>query len=85
MSAHERGDDVSVQDDVDGAARLLHDIAATGFDRFAERIAALALAAPAGADAARRGRAAARPRRRRSAPTPLSYDAPLHVVRGEGA
>ena len=65
MSAHERGDDVSVQDDVDGAARLLHDIAATGFDRFAERIAALALAAPAGV-APRDAAALLRAARRRS-------------------
>ncbi len=83
MSKHVRGDDVDVLDDVDGAVRLLHEIDAIGFARFAEDVAALARG-----DALRPRRADAELRRARDralGPQTLSYDEPLHVVRGEGA
>ena len=76
MSKHVRGDDVDVLDDVDGAVRLLHEIDAIGFARFAEDVAAHARGDGAPAAARRRGAPPrARPgrsARRRSATTSRS-------------
>ena len=85
MSKHVRGDDVDVLDDVDGAVRLLHEIDALGFARFAEDVAAHARGDAAGLWAPRGDRDLRRARDRALGPQTLTYDVPLHVVRGEGA
>jgi 4-aminobutyrate aminotransferase-like enzyme len=84
LSKHVRDDAVEVLDERDGAIRLLHAIEAAGFARFAEEIAAHARgAAPAWSP---RGDADLRRSRDRTlGPQTLSYDEPLHLVRGEGA
>ena len=85
MSKHVRGDDVDVLDDVDGAVRLLHEIDALGFARFAADVAAHARGDAAGPWAPRGDRDLRRARDRALGPQTLTYDVPLHVVRGEGA
>ena len=85
MSKHVRGDDVDVLDDVDGAVRLLHEIDALGFARFAADVAAHARGDAAGLWAPRGDRDLRRARDRALGPQTLTYDVPLHVVRGEGA
>ena len=85
MSKHVRGDDVDVLDDVDGAVRLLHEIDALGFARFAEDVAVHARGDAAGLWTPRDDRDLRRARDRALGPQTLTYDVPLHVVRGEGA
>jgi 4-aminobutyrate aminotransferase-like enzyme/Ser/Thr protein kinase RdoA (MazF antagonist) len=84
MSKHVRADDADVLDERDGAIDLLRTIEASGFARFAEEIAAHAqVTAPVWR---RRGDAELRRSRDRTfGPQTLSYDEPLHVVRGDGA
>jgi 4-aminobutyrate aminotransferase-like enzyme/Ser/Thr protein kinase RdoA (MazF antagonist) len=84
MSKHVRDDDVEVLDERDGAIEMLHAIEAAGFARFAEKIAAEARGA-APVWSARTEAALRRSRDRTFGPQTLSYDEPLHVVRGEGA
>ena len=84
MSKHVRGDDVDVLDDVDGAVRLLHEIDALGFARFAADVAAHARGDAAGLWAPRGDRDLRRARDRALGPQTLTYDVPLHVVRGRG-
>jgi 4-aminobutyrate aminotransferase-like enzyme len=84
MSKHVRDDDRDVLDERDRAIDLLHAIEAAGFERFAEEIAAHAR----GATPVWRPRGDAELRRSRDrtfGPQTLSYEEPLHVVRGEGA
>jgi 4-aminobutyrate aminotransferase-like enzyme/Ser/Thr protein kinase RdoA (MazF antagonist) len=84
MSKHVRDDDVEVLDERDRAISLLHEIEAAGFARFAEEIAAHARgAAPVWEP--RRDAALRRSRDHTFGPQTLSYEEPLHVVRGEGA
>jgi 4-aminobutyrate aminotransferase-like enzyme len=84
LSKHVRDDDVEVLDERDGAIGLLHAIEAAGFARFAEDVAAHARGgAPVWSP---RGDAELRRSRDRTlGPQTLTYDEPLHVVRGEGA
>ncbi len=84
MSKHVRDDDVDVLDERDGAIELLHAIEAAGFARFAETIAAHARG-EAPVSSTRTDAALRRSRDRTFGPQTLSYDEPLHVVRGEGA
>jgi hypothetical protein len=84
MSKHERDDDVEVLDERDGAIELLQAIEAAGFARFAEQIAAHGHGATP-VWSARSDGALRRSRDRAFGPQTLSYDEPLHVVRGEGA
>jgi 4-aminobutyrate aminotransferase-like enzyme/Ser/Thr protein kinase RdoA (MazF antagonist) len=84
MSRHVRADDVDVLDDVDGAVRMLQAIDAVGWDRFAAQLGAHARGetaqwAPRGDAELLRARAST------LGPQTLTYDEPLHVVRGEGA
>ena len=81
MSRHVRADGVDVLDDVDGAVRMLEAIDARGFDRFAAELARGGTAPWAPRDDA----ALLGARARTLGPQTLTYDEPLHVVRGEGA
>ena len=85
MSKHGRDDDVDVLDDVRGAARLLHDIDALGLrplrrGRRGARARRHAWQRPRATTPSCDARAT-----RALGPQTLSYDEPLHVVRGEGA
>jgi 4-aminobutyrate aminotransferase-like enzyme/Ser/Thr protein kinase RdoA (MazF antagonist) len=83
MSKHVRDDDRDVLEERDGAIELLHAIEAAGFARFAERLAADGRGA-APVRSPRSDAALRRSRDRTFGPQMLSYDEPLHVVRGEG-
>jgi 4-aminobutyrate aminotransferase-like enzyme/Ser/Thr protein kinase RdoA (MazF antagonist) len=84
LSKHVRDDDVEVLDERDAAISLLYEIDSYGFARFAEETAAHARgAAPVWGP--REDAALRRSRDSTFGPQTLSYEEPLHVVRGEGA